>query len=759
MRKLAWAALGFTAAVILAEYDILPASGLPYIAAALAVLSLGALALHGLPRKRMLLLVLSASIGLLWWWGHYTLHIQPCETLARQRAEVTAVVTDYPQTGDGYTRLEVRITGGAPQEKAVLYLYTGELPELAPGDIIQTEIKITSALVRGGERTRTYTARNQNLLGYIQGEVTVTGRSGQAWRYFPKVLCQRVKTLCGEIFPADTAPFMTALLTGDTTALENDGGHYAAMRLSGVLHVVAVSGMHLFVLTAFCQLVLGRSLWANLLCIAAVVLFTLLAGCRPSIVRAAVMQSMLLLAPVLGRENDPPTSLAAALMVMLLVNPSAIAGVGLQLSFSCVAGLLLLLPRLLEWCCDHLPMEKSLVRAAASSLACTVGATAFSLPLSAWYFGTVPLFSPIANLLTLGVVEICFGAGYVLCVLGAVLPGFAALLGWVMSWLVRWCMLVYDTIAAIPFACLYTTDNRAALWLLGVYGLMILWYILRRRGVYIRLGIPASLCVIGLCAVLLTGDVSLRRMGGILTVLDVGQGESVALTDEKAAALIDCGGSGQNNAGDVAADYLLSLGQSRVDVLILTHLHEDHTNGVEELLYRMAVSYLIYPADAEDGDDTLEDILALAERQGTQTVALSAACTAQVGNMTLTMYLPQAGSDENERGIVVLAEVGGGSALIMGDAGEDAELALLEQGAVPDVDVLVVGHHGSKTASSPLFLRAAQAETAVISVGYNSYNLPAEEILERLAAYCPVVLRTDQAGNVAVTLTEEENNG
>ncbi len=743
----------------MAEYDILPVSGLPYIAAALAVISLGALLFRGVRRRRVFILLLSASVGFLWWWGHYTVHIEPCEALAGQTAEVTAVVTDYPQEGDGYIKLEVRVTDGAPRERAVLYLYSGELPELVPGDVIQTEIKITSALIRGGERTRTYTAQNQNLLGYIKGDVTVTGRSDLAWLYFPSVLCQQVKTLCGEIFPADTAPFMTALLTGDTTELKNDGGHYTAMRLSGVLHIVAVSGMHLFILTAFCQTVLGRSRRASILCILVIVLFTLMAGCRPSIVRAAVMQTMLLLAPIFGRENDPPTSLSAALLLLLLINPAAVAGVGLQLSFACVAGLLLLIPRPTAWCRGQLPMKNGLIRATAESLACTISATAFALPLSAWYFGTVPLFSPAANLLTVLAVEICFGAGYVLCIIGAVLPGLAALLGWLLSWLARWCLLVYETIAAVPFACLYTTDNRAAMWLLGVYGLVILWYILRRRGIYIRFGIPASLCVIGLCAVLLTGDASLWQRSAMLTVLDVGQGESVALTDETAAVLIDCGGSGMDNAGDVAADHLLSQGRSRVDVLILTHLHEDHTNGVEELLYRMTVGYLIYPADAEDGDDTLTDILTLAESQGTQIVALTSACTAQVGDMTLTMYLPQAGSDENERGIVVLAEAGSGSALIMGDAGEDAELALLEQGAVPDVDVLVVGHHGSKTASNPLFLRAVQAETAVISVGYNSYDLPAEEILDRLSAYCPAVLRTDEAGSVTIAMTEEDENG
>ncbi len=216
MRKLAWAALGFAAAVISAEYSILPYRGLPYIAAALAALSLLGLLIRGDGGRRVVLCLLSAAVGVLWWWGHYTLHILPCEAVVGETVEITAVVTDYPQIEDDYTRVEVRITDGAPKEKAVLYLYYAELNDVQPGDIITAEIKITSALTRSGETTHIFTAKNQNLLGYIQDNVSVTGQSAWAWVYFPQRLCQSVKDLCDEIFEADTAPFMKALLTSDT---------------------------------------------------------------------------------------------------------------------------------------------------------------------------------------------------------------------------------------------------------------------------------------------------------------------------------------------------------------------------------------------------------------------------------------------------------------------------------------------------------------------------------------------------------------
>ena len=90
----------------------------------------------------------------------------------------------------------------------------------------------------------------------------------------------------------------------------------------------------------------------------------------------------------------------------------------------------------------------------------------------------------------------------------------------------------------------------------------------------------------------------------------------------------------------------------------------------------------------------------------------------------------------------------------MGDAGMDTEMALLADDLVPDVDILVAGHHGSRTASGALFLRAAQPETAVISVGYNSFGQPAEETLERINTYCGALRRTDTEGTVIIKLRE-----
>jgi competence protein ComEC len=238
------------------------------------------------------------------------------------------------------------------------------------------------------------------MLGYVQGQTQVTGRWSLAWLYAPQWICRWVKQQCDLMFSGTHAAFMKALLTGDTTDLRQQESLYSNMRLAGVLHVVAISGMHIAVLTAFVQLLLGGRK-VRVICIPVLIVFMLMSGCRASVVRAVIMQSLYLMAPLLNREDDPPTSLFAALLLILAVNPMAIGGVGLQLSFSCMAGFVTLLPVINRWAQRHLPKHTWYVRIVWffwNGVMCSFCASVFSLPVAAWYFGTIPLLSPITRL-------------------------------------------------------------------------------------------------------------------------------------------------------------------------------------------------------------------------------------------------------------------------------------------------------------------------------------------------------------------------
>ncbi len=754
MRKLAWAAAGFALAAGLAEY-VLPTGGLPYIAAALVLFSSAALLLKKKPdRRRVLIFALAAACGLLAWWGRYTVKLAPAEAMVGQTVHISAVSTGYVERHEDYERVQVRICAGDLPGKALLYFYEGELPELTPGDTFEADVKLTSAIHRRGERSHLYTSQGQDVLGYIQPDtLTVTGRAENAWIYFPQRLSQAIKDTVDRLFPAGSAPFIKGLLTGDTDDLEEDTASYTAMRTAGVLHIVAVSGMHMFVLVAFLELLLGRSRRTNLIALPIIWLFALTAGWRASVVRAAVMQTLYLLAPIFRRESDGPTCLGAAALLLLIPNPMAVGGVGLQLSFACMAGLICLLPGILAWAGRRLPMDRWYVAFVADNLACTVGALAFSLPLSALYFGQVPLLSPLANLLTLLIVEITFAAGYVVCAVGALFPAAGHTLALVLTRPVKWCMAVYRVLSDLPFAGLWAGSVPTIVFLVFVYALFGLWWLAKKRKRRISISVPVCLSLTALSLTLMAAKLAILPGHGRLAVLDVDQGECVVLADED-AAVVDCGGSALDNAGDTAANYLQGLGRSRVDMLVLTHLHADHANGAETLLYRTHVDRLVLPAGADDADDLYQRILAAAGARGTEVIELAEPQCLELGGISLDLLLPDAGDEENERGIVALVHMLGSDAFLMGDAGLEAERALMAACTVPDVDILVAGHHGSRTASGAMFLHGAKPETAIISVGYNSFGQPAEDTLARLNTYCDTLRRTDTEGTVTIKLRE-----
>ena len=213
---------------------------------------------------------------------------------------------------------------------------------------------------------------------------------------------------------------------------------------------------------------------------------------------------------------------------------------------------------------------------------------------------------------------------------------------------------------------------------------------------------------------------------------------------------MDCGGSGLDDAGDTAADYFQALGLSRIDVVALTHYHTAHANGVARLLERMEVGLLILP-DVEPEDPLRQSILALAEEKGVDTLLVADVTTLTLGGAELTIYPPLGAGDANEEGLSVLCTAGEFDALITGDMDEIIEGRLLKYGNLPDLEALVVGHHGSKYSTSEELLLAVRPELAVISVGYNTYGHPAPETLERIAAAGCQIYRTDWSGTITIT--------
>jgi len=482
-------------------------------------------------------------------------------------------------------------------------------------------------------------------------------------------------------------------------------------------------------------------------------------GCTPSAIRAALMNGLVLLAPFLRRETDAPTSLGTALLLLLLQNPYAAANVSLQLSFASVAGILLVADPLYRWFAERTVRPSGnkwlnwLLTALWSSISMSLGAMLFTTPIIALWFGVVAILSPLSNLLCLWAATVLLAGGLLSGGLALISPVIAAPIAFVISLVCRYVLWVTEFVGSLPFAAVPLDSIYYKLWLLAVYavvGLLFLHRKERRKQPILLLCTPVLL----LCAAFWLTRLTYTAPPLTVTALDVGQGASTALCSEGHAVLVDCGGSGSAAAGDVAADYFQSLGVSTLDLVVFTHLHDDHFNGADELFARMDIEAVALPARTDEYDRHLE-LQTMAEAEGAELLYITETTEVLLGGCTLTLFPPLGSGTSNEEGLFVLCSAGNFDTLITGDADSAIEAMLVKYYDIPDVELLLVGHHGSNSSTSKAFLDAIRPEYAIVSVGYNSYGHPRAEVLERLNDAGATVYRTDLHGNVTISVSEK----
>ena len=763
-RPLVWAALGLVCALLLAHY-VAPYAWLPYAAAVCAALALAALPFKKFRfRAGVAILFAAAGIGFAWYWGYTALMVTPASAFVGEKRSVTVRVGDYPDIYDEYSRVEaVSIDAEVPHVRMLLYDYDGGFGELRPGDEVEMPLKLLSAGTFYGEESDYYLSNGIQLRGYTTGDYAVAGRWALSWLYFPKEIAKLVREQALACFPEDVAPLMKALLTGDRTELYADDELYSALRVSGFIHIVAVSGMHVAFLIGLLRIGTGRRRLTAFIGIPVVVVFMAMIGFKPSVVRAGLMQILLLIAPLLRREEDPPTSLSAVAILLLLANPISVASVSLQLSFAAMAGLILVTPRLFDFLAYDDKGESRLSKGLwgralfllCDALAASVGAIVFTTPLLALHFGYVPLYSVLTNLLCLWAMSDAFLCGYFVCLLGLVWPAGGQALGWLVGWLPRYTVFVVERVAKLPYAAFYTRNNLGGWWLVFVYLLFGGTYALRGEDRY-RPVIPVCVSLVTLCALTFT----MRReiAGGLeLAAIDVGQGQSIAALTEYGSVLIDCGSVGAaDNAGDLAAEFLLRNGRSRIDLLLLTHFDSDHINGVKRLMSRVDVRRLAIPKTDPEGGD-VDAILASCVRHGTEVYFISENTDFTVDTLELKVYAPLATGSSNDEGLIVYGDYGSFEFLVTGDAAAAVERRLVSGYDLGDMEVLIVGHHGSRYSTSDELLDDITVETAIISVGAgNSYGHPAQEVIDRLLSRGIEVYRTDLDGTVRITVGSDD---
>lgn len=742
MRKLMWFTIGFTAACAVGAYWI-SGNWLLLLALFSFALFLCTAFFFRQKGKAAMLLLLGLAAAFVWMWFFYTNYLSCAKALDGETVDAVIEITDYSEETDYGISADGTIRHEGKKYRIRVYSYV--MDSLAPGDRIsgKMELKYT----RASNWSDYYSSMGIYLIGYLDNDAAVIPSEANSIKYFASNLRQELICLLDETFPEDTLAFARALLLGDSSQLRYETD--TELAVSGIRHIVAVSGLHVSILFSLLYSVIGRRrILTPVIGLPLLALFAAVAGFTPSVTRACIMQALMILALLFDKEYDQPTALSFAVLAMLVVNPMTIASVGFQLSVGCIVGIFLFSGRIQgfllqeKWLETGKTLKARLARWVTGSVSVTLSTMIVTTPLCAFYFGTVSLIGILTNILTLWVVSFLFCGIVIVCILGAVYLPAGKIAAWIVSWPVRYVLWTAKTLSSFPLAAVYTQSRYIVLWLVFCYIILCIFFLSKKKDQKLLL----CSMILSLCFAVGASWLEPKLDDYRLTVLNVGQGQCILWQHKDKYYLIDCGGDQEENAADLAAQTLLSQGITQIDGLILTHYDKDHAGGAEYFLSRMPVDTLYLPNIKDDGviqSRLIQDYY-------------SKICWVQpesvftVGDGEVTLFAGDGEKTDNESGLCILCQGENCDILITGDRSISAEADLLQQVKLPDLEVLVAGHHGSAYSTGRPLLSATLPEVAIISVGTNSYGHPAQAVLERLALYDCQVLRTDRNGTIVI---------
>ena len=576
----------------------------------------------------------------------------------------------------------------------------------------------------------------------------VTVRAAPWWLHWANSLRHGFADAAAEL-PGEGAGLLPGLAIGDTTGVGADLDQ--AMITSSLSHLTAVSGANCAIVLALVLLTtaaLGLGRGARVASGLGVLAgFVVLVTPEPSVVRAAIMATIVLLSSFLGRPGRGVAALALAALGLLVADPWLSRNYGFALSVLATLGLLVLAGPLTRRLRPWLPAPLAAVLAIpmAAQLACQ--------PVLVLLSPTLPAYGVPANLLAAPAAPVATIVGLAACLLLPWLPWLPTALLW-LAWLpATWIAAVAQVATTLPGSTLP--------WLGGPTGVALTLACTAAVLVLLvgpRPGLPATLARIASGALIcVTVGVTVGTVLGTglgratvfpatwqIAACDIGQGDAVLVRDGDAVALVDVGPDPA-----LLSACLDALHIDRVDLLVLTHYDLDHVGGLDAVLGRVGTALVGRPENGQDA--ALHDRLA---RGGADVREAARGDTGSLGGLTWEILWPLRGSSLMQTGnpgsVSMVFDGRGIRSVFLGDLGEDAQEALRAAGPIGAVDVVKVAHHGSRDQDAALYAEL-RATVALISVGAdNGYGHPTRSVLDILGSAGTAVLRTDRDGLVVV---------
>lgn len=696
-----------------------------------------------------------------------------------------------PPAGRSHLRLRVAAIDGQPLAAELSLTVLGGVSEVAPGEWVRFTSRLhrPRGFANPGLPDARLLARGKgiDLLACVRRSSDLVAAEGprgplahaRRWAFdLRRALAAAVARRLRE----PEAGFVRTMVVGERTVVPlwvEEG-----FRAAGATHVLSVSGLHLAVVVAllfhFLKWLAARfpswalrippKVLASALALPATAFYTLVTGEAVATVRAAIMAGVVLGAAVVNRPAALASSLGAAALLLLLASPAAILDVSFQLSFASVVGLGLFARRPRPSGPEPKPGgRRSGWRWLRRSLSASFAACLLTMPIVAHHFGEITPAAPLGNLVLVPIVEILvLPCGLVGALLALVHPWLGALPLWAAGWSARCALGLAEVFRgwAPVFHVRYPNTHETLLLVAGAAcALQALARGPRRsRPWWVAAVAAAALATASLGAreVARRGREDLR-----VTFLDVGQGDAILIEGPRGfTALVDGGGryDGSFDTGArIVEPVLRAAGVGRLDLVVLSHAHPDHLNGLFRIIERFPVGALWTHGDG-GRNPAFARLLELAERQS---VPRPRPARLVWNDLVLEAVGPWYGGrigvppglSVNDASLVLALGYQGRRVLLPGDIGVEGEAELLDrrrEGLDLDADVLKVPHHGSRHASTAPFLDAVSPKLAVFTVGrFNRFGLPSPEAIARYRERGVKLRRTDRDGAVTVTVDRQ----
>lgn len=636
--------------------------------------------------------------------------------------------------------------------------------------------------------------------------VTLRENQGNVLKAHLEIFRGRLKKLIRDNSLSPDGEIIQAMILGDQKEIPKDV--MDKFNKTGTTHIIAISGFNIGIITVLSifviRLIMKFSTYlllrfninavSAILSIIPVVIFTFIAGMGMSVVRAAIMALTFMIAIILGKERDLYNTLALAAIIILAISPQSLFDISFQLSFAAVWSILFMTPGLMKWFPVVAPEAESgyslftqkTVHNILTFFIVSVSATVGTLPLIVFYFNRVSSIALLANAMVvpvLGIVAIPVCMAIIIAApISAVLAVFFIHLS---SFLVRISVAMVDFLASLPGSSFFL--STPALPEISLYycflicgvKLMDFRHAKKEKGeetsirnLFLWRAAFVVLLLIILVDVLYLNMRDMFEGNLKVTAIDIGQGSSTLVQFPKGGRMLIDGGGFTDGSFDVGryvlAPYLWHERISKIDIVVLTHPHPDHLNGLIYILSNFAVEEVWTNGDSSESE-THRQFMKIIRDKGIHYRSLSDKSeSVKIQNVVIDIMNPpkrvenqnessRKFEDENNRSVVLKMTFGNVRFLFPADISEPAESRLIRSGRDIKSQILFIPHHGGLASSTESFIRCVHPEIAVVSCGTdNIYHFPHPDVLKRYSLLATRLFRTDRNGAVGIVTDGEK---